>query len=121
MNIFKLINSILFSKSKPDPLDSEGQSSFSSFMLNRWISFYDKSQSVVINETFNKFGSLFEDKDEMYKLYCNLMPKRRFKKINYIKKQAKKEDEVSLEFAKNHQLSKRELMIYVALNKSLTK
>jgi len=92
-------------------------------MVNRWISFYDNSKTIFINETFNKFASLFEDKNEMYKLYFNLIPQSKFKKINYIKKKKETQDEdpsVSV-IAKNNMLSKREIQQYIDLTNIISK
>ena len=84
MNFFDILRSLLFAKKTAEDLCSEGLQQFTPYMVNRWISFYDNSKTIFINETFNKFASLFEDKNEMYKLYFNLIPQSKFKKINYI-------------------------------------
>ena len=86
-------------------------------MVNRWLSFYDKNKTIFVNETLNKFCSLFEDKNEMYKLYNNLIPQSKFKKINYIKKNKEKleEDSTISIIAKNNMLSIREIQSYIDL------
>jgi hypothetical protein len=128
MNIFQILNNILFKRKDITELDIEGQSNFIPFLINRWISFYSPVHACFINETFNKLSSLFDDKAEYYKLYCNLTPKVKFKKIEYVKKRKEKDKkEISVEddmiriFAKNNFLSSRELKLYVDLSKTLIK
>jgi len=123
MNFFDILRSLLFAKKTAEDLCSEGLQQFTPYMVNRWISFYDNSKTIFINETFNKFASLFEDKNEMYKLYFNLIPQSKFKKINYIKKKKETQDEdpsVSV-IAKNNMLSKREIQQYIDLTNIISK
>jgi hypothetical protein len=123
MNFFDILRSLLFAKKTAEDLCSEGLQQFTPYMVNRWISFYDNSKTIFINETFNKFASLFEDKNEMYKLYFNLIPQSKFKKINYIKKKKETQDEdpsVGV-IAKNNMLSKREILQYIDLTNNTSK
>lgn len=117
MNFFEILRSLLFTKKIAEDFCNESLQLFTPFMVNRWVSFYDKSKAVFINETFNKFTSLFEDKGEMFNLYLNLLPQSRFKKINYVKKQkeTKEEDNTASVIAKNNMLSKREILLYIDL------
>lgn len=123
MNFFDILRSLLFAKKTAEDLCSEGLQQFTPYMVNRWISFYDNSKTIFINETFNKFASLFEDKNEMYKLYFNLIPQSKFKKINYIKKKKETQDEdpsVAV-IAKSNMLSKREILQYIDLTNITSK
>jgi hypothetical protein len=123
MNFFDILRSLLFAKKTAEDLCSEGLQQFTPYMVNRWISFYDNSKTIFINETFNKFASLFEDKNEMYKLYFNLIPQSKIKKINYIKKKKETQDEnpsVAV-IAKNNMLSKREILQYIDLTNNTSK
>ena len=123
MNFFDILRSLLFAKKTAEDLCSEGLQQFTPYMVNRWISFYDNSKTIFINETFNKFASLFEDKNEMYKLYINLIPQSKFKKINYIKKKKETQDEdpsVAV-IAKSNMLSKREILQYIDLTNITSK
>lgn len=117
MMFFDILRALLFSKKKEDRLDNDSLQAFTPYMVNRWLSFYDRSKVVFVNETLNKFCSLFEDKESLYDLYNNLIPRSSFKKINYIKKikEEKAEDENIVVIAKNNMLSKREVLIYVDL------
>ena len=117
MNFFQTQNKLFFSK-KNDAgvLDLEGEQSFVPFLFNRWLSFYGKDTVNFTNETLNKFHSLFESKQEMYKLYYYLIPRLKFKRIQYIKKKKKVVDEETDNLAliaSNNQISVRELQQYL--------
>ena len=52
MNFFDLLRSLVFSrKTTAVDLDSDGLQQFTPYLINRWISFYGKPQTVFINET----------------------------------------------------------------------
>tara|TARA_R110002020_G_scaffold205952_5_gene410668 strand:+ start:1698 stop:2081 length:384 start_codon:yes stop_codon:yes gene_type:complete len=127
MNFFQLQNKLFYSK-KDDAgvLDAEGEQAFVPFLFNRWLSFYSKELPGFVNETLNRFGNIFDDKQEAYKLYYYLIPRLKWQRISYIKKKKKgdKEEEV-LEglhnIAKNKNISTRELQLYVELEKKLRK
>lgn len=124
MNFFQLQNKLFYSKKeKADYLDQEGESAFVPFLINRWLSFYSKDTPHFVNETLNKYSGIFEDKQRLYRLYYNLIPRLKYKKINYIKKVKKSsEDDTDLVLvAKNQNISVRELKQYVDLEKSLNK
>ena len=116
MNFFQIQNKLFYSK-KDDAgfLDQEGESAFVPFLLNRWLSFYSKDTPHFVNETLNKYTGLFEDKQQLYRLYYNLIPRLKFKRIKYIKKikKEKEEDADLFIIAKNKNLSVRELKQYV--------
>tara|TARA_R100000152_G_C6761523_1_gene185664 strand:- start:472 stop:828 length:357 start_codon:yes stop_codon:yes gene_type:complete len=115
MNFFQLQNKLFYSKKEDaDYLDSEGEQAFVPFLFNRWLSFYDNNMCVFTNETLNKFSTLFDNKQESYKLYYYLIPRLKWKKISYIKKKKKEEEEVDLSsIAKNKNMSVRELKMYL--------
>jgi hypothetical protein len=124
MTIFEIINNILFNKQNTtENLDAESLQQFTPYMVNRWESFYSKSQAIFVNENTNKYSSLFDDKNDNYKFFCNITPTQKFKRINYIKK--KKEDKEKPTnndmYAKTSNLSKREIALYIDLIESNTK
>lgn len=123
MTFFDILRALLFTRKKEEKLDTDSLQAFTPFMVNRWLSFYDKSKAVFVNETLNKFCGLFEDKENLYELYNNLIPRSSFKKINYVKKfkEEKTEDEDISVIARNNMLSKREVLMYVDLRNSLSK
>ena len=115
MNFFQLQNKLFYSK-KDDAgyIDLEGEQAFVPFLFNRWLSFYDNNMCVFTNETLNKFSTIFDNKQESYKLYYYLIPRLKWKKISYIKKIKKDEEEVDLSsVAKNKNMSVRELKMYL--------
>tara|TARA_R100001244_G_scaffold85628_2_gene65531 strand:+ start:856 stop:1233 length:378 start_codon:yes stop_codon:yes gene_type:complete len=125
MNFFQLQNKLFYSKkNKAGDLDTEGDQAFVPFLFNRWLSFYNNDMCVFTNETFNKFSTIFDDKQQAYRLYYYLIPRLKWKKITYIKKKKKEEEEneqdISL-IAKNKNISTRELLQYVELIKTLPK
>tara|TARA_R110000803_G_scaffold95337_5_gene163188 strand:- start:399 stop:773 length:375 start_codon:yes stop_codon:yes gene_type:complete len=121
MNFFQLQNKLFFSK-KEDAgyLDMEGEGAFVPFLINRWLSFYSKDTPIFVNETLNKFAGVFDDKQATYRLYYNLIPRLRFKRITYIKKVKKQDKEEEYEtkislIAKNNNISTREVRQYIDL------
>ena len=122
MNFFQLQNKLFYSKKEDaEYLDSEGEQAFVPYMFNRWLSFYSKEMVVFTNETLNKFGSIFQDKQQAYRMYYHFIPRLKFKRIVYAKKPKKdQEEEENLELiAKNNNLSVRELKDYMSLVKEL--
>ena len=119
MNFFQLQNKLFYSrKDKAGELDVEGEQAFVPFLINRWLSFYGKETPNFVNETLNKYCSLFDDKQKLYKLYYNIIPRLKFKKITYVKKIKKTEEENDLALiAKNRNISVREIKQYVDLFK----
>ena len=120
MNFFQLQNKLFYSyKSKSaEFLDSEGEQAFVPFLLNRWLTMYSKQTVSFVNDTLNKYCGVFDtDKQKTYRLYYNLIPRLKFKRINYIKKvkkdKAEQEDLDQLKLiARNKNISVRELKMY---------
>ena len=120
MTFFEILSDLFYNKKNIDTKDQETLQQFTPYLVNRWLSFYDNNKAVFVNETINKFTGLFDDKNDMYNFYLNLIPKSRFKKINYIKKNKNKKEEednnISV-IAKNKNISKREVALYIDLIK----
>lgn len=118
MTIFDHLNSILYSK-KDIQLNCDDESQFNSFMVNKWISFYSPELNTFINNTANKHISLFQSKQEQFNYYFYLLPRLKFKKINYIKKASTDKEEdaiITPEF-----MSQREYKENVELIKAISK
>lgn len=116
--IFQFINDILFRK-KGDLLNNvDFESGYNSYMINRWCSMYSPEISHMINYTTNRLYPIFETKQESYKFISSILPKCKFRRINYIKKVKKNtnEDDVIGLLAKNLELSKREINYYITSN-----
>ena len=116
MNFFQLQNKLFYSKkTEAGELDAEGEQAFVPFLFNRWLSFYNENMCIFTNETLNKFSTIFENKQDTYKLYYNIIPQLKWQKIKYIKKKKKEEEsEINLALiAKNKNISIRELKQYL--------
>ncbi len=125
MSVYQVINSVLFKK----PVGTEIVEEFHvPFMFNRWLSFYDPVVVPIANE-FNKYLSLFPDKQLSYNFLYTALPKLRYQKINYIKKEKKatetakgqrerEEREQKIKaIAYNLEISEREAKMYVDMLK----
>lgn len=120
MNFFDILRILFFKKSNSaDIINCDDLQSFTPYMINRWLSFYDNQRAIFVNETLNKFSGLYDEKSESFKFYSNLIPSLRFKKINYIKKNkdktTDKEDNKSAIIAHNNLISSREVEMYIDL------
>jgi hypothetical protein len=125
MNIFDIINIFLFKRKTADSLNLDDDNVLQPFLINRWMSFYSRDVANFVNLTFNKYSTIFEDKNDLFKLYKNLTPQRPFKKINYVKKvkvQKNDEEEKKIKIiASNKMISQREIKQYVDLYKTIVK
>ena len=107
MTIFNWINEILVSKKHWDDFTEDEQKKFSPFIINRWLSM-DKDFLEIVN-FFQKYSIGTLEPREVYKWYCDMLPKgKRFNK--YIKgKKEKKYDSELIDIISNHfQCSKLE-------------
>lgn len=85
--MFENIDKLLFKKGGGDSLDNI--ESFSSYMVGRYLSFYDREWVEYANETINKYSKVFDDDMEKYEFCDQIIPKLKIKRINYIKKNKK--------------------------------
>jgi hypothetical protein len=85
-SIFDILKGVLFTKSQYPIQYAEEEKNVDTFMLNRWISMVDGDSAKIINETTNKYGSIFHSKKTQYNFLKTILPKYKFHKINYIKK-----------------------------------
>ena len=119
--IFNFIDSVLFTKKKLNTIN-EGETQFNLYMLNRWCSMYSSDIAQILNETTNKYGKLFQTKQEQYDFILNMLPRVKKKRLNYIKKvkeETKKEDTELALIAKAMEMSKRELEENIKLLEAL--
>jgi len=123
MTIYDIINSILFKK----PIDRSAiEELHAPFMANRMLSFYDASTIELANE-INRIGHQFNDKQVSFNFFNTIIPKLKFKRIQYIKKEKKpvlkKADEekiLKIELVSNRlEISKREAKKYVDILSAL--
>lgn len=76
-------------------------------MLNKWASFYDKQNCILINQFCNN-SHITEIPDLLSKFLFVFLPKKEYKKINYIKKIKQKEDNSKQIISKNLELGSRD-------------
>ena len=82
MTIFDWINQILVKKTHWNEFTEDEQKKFSPFIINRWLSM-DKDFLEIVNY-FQKYSIGTLEPREVYKWYCDMLPKgKRFNK--YIK------------------------------------
>ena len=119
MTVFDYINDILFHKKGIS--SSCEDNPFNGYLANRWISMYSPELATVVNNSTNWLYSIFETKEQYYKFLFTITPRVKQKYIRYIKKvkpgeeDKEKEEEISL-IAKNLELSKREVKMYLDIN-----
>lgn len=85
MTLFEQLNTILYSKTHTE-LNCDDESQFILFMINRWSSMYSPQIALAINETTNKNYSIFTTKQDAFNYLFYILPKLKFKRLNYIKK-----------------------------------
>jgi translation initiation factor 2 alpha subunit (eIF-2alpha) len=115
--IFNFIDSVLFNKKKLNTIN-EGETEFNIYMVNRWCSMYSPDIAQIINQTSNQYKEVFTLKQDQYNFLFNILPKRKKKKIDYIKKQKaenEKQDDLIPALSKKMELSQREIKEYIDL------
>ena len=116
MNIFDILNDVLFTKKGNLLKNVDEESEFNNYMINRWVSMHSPSLAVVINNTTNWLWSVFETKQEYYKFISTVIPRVFRKRIHYIKKTKPDDTPKQVEnielLAKRLELSQREIKYY---------
>ena len=112
--IFDFIEAAIFTKNSELLQSTDDEKEFSPYMVNRWLSMYNSEMANVVNETTNRYGSVFDSKKELFNFYVTILPQVRPKKINYIKKTVKEAKELEnielIAITKN--ISQREVREY---------
>ena len=114
MTIFEWINQILVHKKPWDSFEASDQKTFSSFIINRWLSMDEEFIEVV--NYFQKYAIGTLEPREVYKFYVDVLPKgKRYNK--YIKgKTSKKYEEWLTKLLCNHfECSKLQVIEYLEL------
>jgi hypothetical protein len=86
MQIFDYIKNVLFFKKPFEKENMEEIKQYNPFLVNRWISMNDGESANLVNETTNKLNYLGNDKEMHYKMLLNVLPQKKYNRINYIKK-----------------------------------
>lgn len=84
----------------------------------------NKQTTNIINTTVNTMYTVFENKQDHYKFLHYIIPRNRFSRINYIKKEKieNKDKHIVSRFANRLEISEREINLYKQqLNLDLTK
>ena len=114
MTIIDWMNQLLVHKKHWDDFTEDEQKKFSPFIINRWLSM-DKDFVEIVN-VFQKYAIGTLDSREVYKWYCDVLPKgKRFNK--YIKgKRDKKYDKELVDIISGHfECSKLQTKDYLEL------
>ena len=114
MTIFDWITQLLVTKKSWDSFTEDEQKKFSPFIINRFLSM-DKEFLEIVN-IFQKYAIGTLEPREVYKWYCDVLPKgKRFNK--YIKgKRDKKYDKELVDIITNHfECSKLQTQEYLGL------
>ena len=114
MTIFNWINEILVSKKHWDDFTEDEQKKFSPFIINRWLSM-DKDFLEIVN-FFQKYSIGTLEPREVYKWYCNMLPKgKRFNKYIKGKKDKKYNTELIDIMVQHFECSKSQVKDYLDL------
>jgi hypothetical protein len=114
MTIFNWIDQILVQKKSWESFDESEQKTFSPFIVNRWLSM--DTDFIEIVNFFQKYSIGLLKPKEVYKWYCDVMPKgKRFNKYIKGKKQMKYNKELINIVCKHLETSKRECIDYIEL------
>ena len=114
MTIIDWMNQLLVNKKHWNDFTEVEQKKFSPFIINRWLSM-DKDFIEIVN-IFQKYAIGTLEPQEVYKWYCDILPRgKRFNK--YIKgKKDKKYDKELVEIITNHfECSKLQTQEYLGL------
>ena len=114
MTIFNWINEILVSKKHWNDFTEDEQKKFSPFIINRWLSM-DKDFLEIVN-FFQKYSIGTLEPREVYKWYCDMLPKgKRFNKYIKGKKDKKYNTELIDIMVMHFECSKSQVKDYLDL------
>ena len=114
MTIFDWINQILVKKTHWNEFTEDEQKKFSPFIINRWLSM-DKDFLEIVN-FFQKYSIGTLEPREVYKWYCDMLPKgKRFNKYIKGKKDKKYNTELIDIMVMHFECSKSQVKDYLDL------
>ena len=114
MTIFNWINEILVSKKHWNEFTEDEQKKFSPFIINRWLSM-DKDFLEIVNY-FQKYSIGTLEPREVYKWYCDMLPRgKRFNKYIKGKKDKKYNTELIDIMVTHFECSKSQVKDYLDL------
>ena len=114
MTIFDWINKILVKKTHWNEFTEDEQKKFSPFIINRWLSM-DKDFLEIVNY-FQKYSIGTLEPREVYKWYCDMLPRgKRFNKYIKGKKDKKYNTELIDIMVMHFECSKSQVKDYLDL------
>ena len=114
MTIFNWINEILVSKKHWNDFTEDEQKKFSPFIINRWLSMYKDFLEIV--NYFQKYSIGTLEPREVYKWYCDMLPRgKRFNKYIKGKKDKKYNTELIDIMVMHFECSKSQVKDYLDL------
>ena len=114
MTIFDWINQILVKKTHCNEFTEDEQKKFSPFIINRWLSM-DKDFLEIVNY-FQKYSIGTLEPREVYKWYCDMLPRgKRFNKYIKGKKDKKYNTELIDIMVQHFECSKSQVKDYLDL------
>ena len=114
MTIFDWINQMLVTKKHWDEFTEDEQKKFSPFIINRWLSM-DKDFLEIVN-FFQKYSIGTLEPREVYKWYCDMLPRgKRFNKYIKGKKDKKYNTELIDIMVMHFECSKSQVKDYLDL------
>ena len=114
MKIFDWLNEVLVGKRPWDSFSESDQKTFSPFLVNRFLSM--DVEFIEIVNYFQKYAVGTLEPREVYKWYCDMLPKgKRFNKYIKGKKDKKYDKEMVDIISKHFQVSNQESKEYIDL------
>jgi len=114
MSIIEWMNQILLKKEPWDSFSESDQKSFNPFIVNRFLSM--DSDFIELVNGFQKFSIGLLENREIYKWYCDILPKgKRYNKYIKKKKDGKYDEELINILCKYFECSKLQSIGYLEL------
>ena len=116
MTIFDWINQILLTKRPWNTFTKEEQKKFSPFIINRFLSMDEEFVEFV--NVFQKYAIGTLEPREVYKCYCDILPRgKRYNKYIKGKKSKKYKDSLVELLCGYFEVSKKEVYDYIGIMK----
>ena len=114
MTIIDWMNQLLVHKKHWNEYSEDEQKKFSPFIINRWLSM--DNEFIEIVNYFQKYAIGTLEPREVYKWYCNILPKgKRFNKYIKGKKDKKYDSELTSLLTNHFECSKLQIKEYLKL------
>lgn len=119
MTIFEQLKDIISEKRNKLEEDCELEKEFVPFMTQRWLSFYSPQFAQIVNCSSNVLWKAIDEKQLWYKLFSGIIPKSKFRSIEYVKKNKEEKPSIKIDkeivtyLAESFELSKKEIQKYL--------